>query len=151
MVVDFELKKVKAATVLSVRWKGSWSDARIRREFEGIAKWAKAHRLRTGQWFFREPGERRWEVAIEVFGKSRGEGRIHRRRWEASWVAQVRFDPDQVSPRVVYHGLSDWLRWRRKDKTIKRAGVYREVYPGNPWSSPAAWRGTAVQVVVRKK
>lgn len=151
MVVDFRFGKAKAASVVSVRWKGAWSDARIRKEFEGLARWASERRLRTGRWFFVEPSERTWEVAIEVRGKVRGAGRVHLRRWPASDVAEVQFDPDEVSPRVVYHGLSDWLRWRRKDKTIARAGQYREVYTANPWKNPAAWHAMTVQVVVRKR
>jgi hypothetical protein len=50
---------------------------------------------------------------------------------------------------VVYHGVTDWLRWRRKEKEIKGVGAYREVYQGNPWSDRKAWSHTEIQVVVR--
>jgi hypothetical protein len=61
----------------------------------------------------------------------------------------VRFDPTVVSPRVVYHGLSDWLRWQRKEKKIRSVVSYREIYEGNPWKDKRAWSRTEVQFVVR--
>lgn len=151
MVVDFSLRKAKAAQVASVRWTGPWNESRIRKEFEAVDRWLAGRGRSRGRWFFLEPSERTWEVAIEFRGRMRGEGRIHVRKLPAADVAEVRFDPDAVSARVVYHGLTDWLRWRRKDKTIRRAGAYREVYDGNPWTRPAAWKHMAVQVVVTKK
>ncbi len=148
--MDFRFGRAKAAKVVAVRWVGPWNEARIKRELEGVGRWAKAHKLRTGRWFFQQPRERTWEVAVEVFGRARPEGRMTRRTYKASAVAEVRFDPEQVSPRVVYHGLTDWLRWRRKEGTIRRAGIYREVYEDNPWKNPKAWHDTLVQVVVHK-
>ena len=150
MVVDFALGRAPAANVVTVRWKGPWNERRIRKEFESLARWAADHKLRTGRWIFLEPGERKWQVAIEVRGKAPTGGRIRRQHLPASSVARVVFNPDEVSPRVVYHGLTDWLRWRRKDKTIRRVGAYREVYQGNPWKDPRAWHRTAVEVVVHK-
>jgi hypothetical protein len=46
--------------------------------------------------------------------------------------------------------VTDWLRWRKKDKTIRSVGMYREVYDGDPWREPRAWAHTDVQIVVRK-
>jgi len=124
VTVDFVLKRAPAYRVASVRFTGPYKETRIRSEWEGVARWAKAHGLRTGKWFFSEDGagpRYRFEVAIEVRGKAKSDGKVHLRTFAASPIASVRFDPDVVSARVVYHGLSDWLRWRKKDKTIKRA------------------------------
>jgi effector-binding domain-containing protein len=68
----------------------------------------------------------------------------------SSTVATVTFDPDKVSPRVIYHGLVDWLRQREKAGEYKEAGPYREVYLGDPWSSKRAWAHTQVQVPVKR-
>jgi len=150
VVVDFELKHAKAADVISVKWKGPWDEKQIRKRFEGLAKWADARGVRTGRWFFLEPGERAWEVALEVKGRVKGDGRVRRKRFKAATVASVVFDPDAISPRVIYHGITDWLRWRKKDRTIKSIGAYREIYDANPWTNPKAWAKTNIQVVVKK-
>lgn len=149
MAVDFAFQRVAAMRVITRTWTGAWSDARIRREFEQLAAWATSRRVATGRWLFMEPGTRRWTVAVEVKGKVRGDGRVRVRTLPATRVASVTFDPDVVSPRVMYHGLNDWLRWRRKDHEIKAVGASREVYPGNPWKDAKAWSRTQVQFVVR--
>jgi effector-binding domain-containing protein len=150
MVVDFKIKRAPAYRVASISWKGPWNERRIRAQFDRVAKWARKSGLRTGKWIFREPGTRAWEVSIEVRGAARPEGPIRLRTLPASAVACVVFDPDVVSPAVVYHGVTDWLRWRKRDKTIRAVGSYREVYDGDPWRQPKAWARTEVQVVVRK-
>ncbi len=76
-------------------------------------------------------------------------GAVHLRTLPATRVASVVFDPEVVSPAVVYHGLTDWLRWRKKDKKIQRVVSYREVYRGNPWKDKSAYSRTDVQFVVR--
>jgi hypothetical protein len=149
MVVDFEFKRAPAWTVATVAWTGPWKDERIRSEFEKLAGWAKSKRLRTGKWIFMETSSRHFRVAIEVRGKARGEGKVHLRKLPASRVAAIVFDPEELSPRVAYHGMNDWLRWRRKEKEIKSAGAYREVYTGNPWSDAKAFAHTEIQVLVR--
>jgi effector-binding domain-containing protein len=150
MTVDFVLKKTPSLHVAAIRWTGPYSDRQIQRRFEEVEKWARARGLRTGRWVFREPGSRVWDTAIEVRGKARSEGRVKVRTLPAATVASVRFDPNVVSPRVVYHGLSDWLRWQRKEKEIRSVVSYREVYEGNPWKDKRAWSRTEVQFVVRK-
>lgn len=150
MTVDFVLKKSPAIRLAAIRWKGSYREREIQRRFQEVEKWAKVHRLRTGRWVFREPGSNLWDVGIEVRGVARSEGRVKVRKLPAATVASVTFDPDVVSPRVVYHGLSDWLRWQRKEKEIRSVLSYREVYSGNPWKDPRAWSKTEVQIVVRK-
>lgn len=148
--VDFVLKRAPAYRVACVSWKGPYKERRIQSEFEGIARWAAGHGVRTGKWIFVEPNERKWMVCVEVRSKAKSSGRVRLRTLRASHVASVVFDPEKVSPRLVYHGLTDWLRWRRKDKTIKSVRSSREVYSGNPWKDSRAWSNTDVQFLVRK-
>ncbi len=153
MAVDFAIKRAPAFRVASIRFTGPYQEKRIRSEWESIAGWAKSHGLRTGKWFFIEEddGPRyKFEVAIEVRGKAKGDRKVHLRTFPASPIASVTFDPDVVAARVVYHGLSDWLRWRKKGKTIKRARTWREVYNGNPWKDARAWSHAEIQVTVSK-
>ena len=153
MVVDFALKRAPKYRVASVRFVGPYQESRIRSEWENLAKWAKARGLRTGKWFFSEDGagpRYKFEVAIEVRGAARGDKKVRMRTFPASPIAPVTFNPEQISARVIYHGLSDWLRWRKKDKSIKRARSWREVYDGNPWSDPKAWSRAEIQVLVTK-
>ena len=149
MTVDFEFKKMPKFRVVTASWKGPWNEKRIQKEFETLEKWAKAHKVRTGRWVFMEPGDRQWTVGLEVQGNVKGTGGVKVRSFPAARVAQAAFDPDVVAPRVIYHGLTDWLRWRKKDKEIRSAGAYREIYPGNPWRDKSAWAATTIQVVVR--
>ncbi len=151
MTIDFAWERTPRRTVVAYRWKGPWSDRRIRREFERIANWARSAGHRTGAWIFLEPAERTWEVAVEVRGRPRPPAPLRPRTLPAATVGHVVFDPEVVSPRIVYHGLSDWLRARRKDGTIRSIGPSREVYAGNPWTRRSAWSRTDVQFVVRKR
>jgi effector-binding domain-containing protein len=148
--VDFEFARSPALRVASIAWSGPWNERKIRAQFERVDAWARRAKVRTGRWVFREPGARRWVVGIEVKGAVRGEGPIRVRSFPASAVARVIFDPDAVSPRVVYHGLSDWLRWRKREHEVKSVGTSRELYSGNPWRDPRAWARTEVQVLVRR-
>jgi effector-binding domain-containing protein len=150
VVVDFKIKRAPRYRVATIAWKGPWNERRIRSQFDRISKWAARSGVRTGKWIFREPGTRAWEVSIEVRGAPRSEGPIRIRTLPGATVACVCFDPNVVSPAVVYHGVSDWLRWRKRDKTIRSVGTYREVYDGDPWRNPKVWARTEVQVVVRK-
>jgi len=149
MTVDFGFKRAPKMRIASVHWKGPWNDARIRREFESVARWIRAHDLPAGRWVFLEPATREWRVGIEVRGRVRGEGRVRIHTLPATRVASVTFDPDVVSPRVVYHGLNDWLRWRKKDRQISRVVSTREVYSNNPWTDRQACARTEIQYVVR--
>ncbi len=153
MTVDFAIKRAPKYRVASIRWVGPYQEKRLRSEWDALAKWAKANSLRTGKWFFSEDGmgpRYKFEVAIEVSGKAKSEGKIHLRTLAASPIATVTFNPEEVSARVIYHGLNDWLRWRKKDKTIKRVRTYREVYSGNPWKDAKAWSKAEIQVLVSK-
>jgi DNA gyrase inhibitor GyrI len=150
MTVDFGLVKSPRLRVATIAWSGPWNEAKIRAQFRRVERWARAQRVRTGRWVFREPGERRWAAGIELLGKAKGSGGIRVRTLPAVTVARVVFDPEAVAPRLVYHGLSDWLRWRRRDKTIRAVVSTREIYPGDPWTDRKAWARTEVQFVVRK-
>jgi effector-binding domain-containing protein len=149
MAVDFAFKRTPKYRVAYIAWKGPWKDATIRRNFEKVAKWAKDRGYGPGLWIFREPGERTWETGVVVSARARAEGAVRLRTIPATRVASVVFDPDVVSPAVVYHGLTDWLRWRKKEKKIQRVVSYREVYRGNPWKDKSAYAHTDVQFVVR--
>jgi effector-binding domain-containing protein len=149
MTVDFVLKKTTSLRLATIRWTGPYSEATIRKRFAEVEKWARAHKVRTGRWVFREPGARQWDVGIEVRGPARSQGRVKVRTLPPATVASVTFDPEVVSPRVVYHGLSDWLRWRRKEKKVRSVLSSREVYPRDPWKNAQAWAKTEVQFVVR--
>ncbi|HII39872.1 MAG TPA: GyrI-like domain-containing protein [Thermoplasmata archaeon] len=153
MVVDFAIKRAPKCRVASVSFVGPYKESRIRTEWEELAQWAKAHGLKTGKWFFMEEGSGpryHFQVAIEVRGPAKSDKKVRIRTLPASPIATVTFNPDEVSARVVYHGLNDWLRWQRKDKLIKRARSWREAYTGNPWKDPRAWSHTEIQVLVSK-
>jgi len=150
MSVDFVIKKAPAYRVASIRWKGPWSDAAVRRKFGEVLGWARRQHLTTGKWIFREPAERSFEVAVEVRGPAKSDRKVRIRTFPAGSVASVVFDPKVIEPRVVYHGLSDWLRWQRKEGTLRSVGDYREVYSGDPWTDAKAYARTEVQYTVRK-
>jgi DNA gyrase inhibitor GyrI len=160
MTVDFQIRKAPEYKVATHTLTGAWpGDRALRAEFEKVAAWAKEKGFRTGKWFFREFGDDetpdakwRWEMGVEIRGSrpARGGKGIVIRTLPSSPVAAVTFDPDEVSPRVIYHGLADWLRSRQKAGEYKEAGPYREVYPANPWSSKRAWAHTQIQVPVKR-
>src|SRR5437867_3231866 len=153
VAVDFAIKTTPKYRVVSVRFVGPFNERRIRSEWERLAKWAKTKRLNTGKWFFSEEDAGkayRFDLSIEVRGHVKGEGKVRVRTFPASPIATVTFDPDVVAARVIYHGLSDWLRWRKKDKAIKRTRTWREVYSGNPWTDKRDWSHTEIQVLVSK-
>jgi hypothetical protein len=151
MLVDFTYKRSKAFTAATVSWKGSWSDKRTRSEFEGLAAWLAQRKVRAGRWIFLESSDAKtFVVGIEVLGRVQGEGGVRLRKFPATTVASVTFDPDAISPRVVYHGVTDWLRSQKRDHEIKGVGAYRELYSGNPWKDAKAWASAEVQVIVKK-
>lgn len=153
MVVDFQIRKAPAYRLATSTLRGSWPEDRtLRSEFEKVSEWAKGKGIKTESWLFREFSGRRWEVGVEIraSGPVRGDEGISIVSLPSSTVASVTFDPDQISPRVIYHGITDWLRWRRKEGEYRVSGPYREVYQGNPWKSEAAWAHTQIQVPVKK-
>ncbi|MGI0079759.1 MAG: GyrI-like domain-containing protein [Nitrososphaerales archaeon] len=155
--MDFEIKRTPGYNVASMRYVGPYKDNILRKEFELIASWARKSKLGTGKWFFYEldgpnkpASKRRWDACIEIRGKARPGDKIRLKKIRAATVACVKFDPDQVSARLVYHGLESWLKWRRKYGEYKESGATREVYSGNPWTSKSAWASTEIQIPVRK-
>lgn len=149
MTVDFKFRRAPAYRAAVISWKGAWSDARVRAKFYTVARWARAHGLRTGSWLFFEPDERSFMVGIEVQGKAKSDGAVRIKKFPSTRVASVVFDPDVISPAVVYHGVTDWLRWRKKERKVRSVGTYREVYTDDPWRNKRAYARTEVQVVVR--
>ncbi|MCI4349403.1 MAG: hypothetical protein L3J93_04210 [Thermoplasmata archaeon] len=150
MVVEFKLKRSAGGRFATLSRAGGWKEDNLRSEFRTLVRWANENRLRTGRWMFLHPSERRWTAALEIRGTANPSGAIRLRTLPAESVASVVFDPAVVSPGIVYHGLNDWLRWRKKDKTIRRVVTSREVYSGDPWTKPAAWAHADVQYVVRR-
>jgi DNA gyrase inhibitor GyrI len=150
MVVDFALKQAPRFRVASIVRIGPWKADNLRTEFGELVRWAAKQQVRTGRWIFLERESHRWEACLEIKGQAKAEGRVRLKTLPPTWVARVIFDPDQVSSRVVYHGLSDWTRWRRKDGEIKSVASVREIYTGDPWKDKEAWASCEVQFVVRK-
>ncbi len=155
MTVDFAVKRVSGCTVASLSRVGPWKEDNLREEFNRLVRWARKRRVRTGRWFFYEhdgpgAGRRRWEACLEIKGKTEPEGRIRVKKLPAETVAHIVFDPKLVSARVIYHGLSDWIRWRLRYREFKGTGATREVYDGNPWTDRHAWAKADVQVIIRK-
>ncbi len=155
MVVDFVVKRTPAYIVASIKRIGPWRNDMWRKELSQLEKWAKKKKLRTGKYLLYEldgvGNRRRWETCIEIKGRARSEGRVKVKKLSAGTVVSVRFNPEKVSPRLVYHGLGDWVKWRLKDKTFKKVGASREVYSGNPWKKPWAWARTEIQMLVKRK
>jgi DNA gyrase inhibitor GyrI len=150
MTVDFTLKRVPAVSVATITRVGPWKSDNLRAEFRELTRWATKQGLRTGRWIFYERARNRWDACLQVRGHPRAEGRIRLRRLPAVDVAAVRFDPELVSSRIVYHGLRDWTRWRKRSGEIKAVLAVREVYPGDPWGVADAWSRCEVQFLVRR-
>jgi hypothetical protein len=150
MVVEFSIKRVPKFRVASIVRVGPWKEDNLRSEFRELTAWARGQEVRTGRWIFFERDRNRWEACLELKGPAEVGGRVRLKTLPPTWAACVTFDPDAVSSRVVYHALNDWLRWRRKDGTIKSVTGVREVYDGDPWASRKAWAHCTVQFLVRK-
>jgi effector-binding domain-containing protein len=150
MVVDFEVRKAPSFTVASITRNGPWKEDNLRSEFRELTRWAAKRGVPTGRWIFYHKGDHRWEACLEIRGKAKATGRIRLKTLPATYVARCIFNPEAIADRVIYHGLSDWTRWRRRYKEIKSVGGSREVYSGDPWSDAQAWEHCEVQFLVRK-
>ena len=150
MVVDFELRRAPSYRVAAIGRVGPWKEDNLRAEFRTLVAWAKKEGVRTGRWIFAHRIDDRWEACLEVRGRAKPAGRIRLKTLPATYVARCVFDPDAVADRVIYHGLSDWTRWRRRDQEIRSVGGSREVYSGDPWTDARAWAHCEVQFLVRK-
>lgn len=156
MTVDIRLKRVPAYKVASILRVGSYKSNMLRSEFSQLVKWANQRKLRTGKWmlyFIDEPGgarpmnRLRSEACLQIKGNAKSEGRIKVKTLPAQNVASVTFNPDKVSPHLVYSGIYGWLRYSGFKDTTQG----REVYNGNPWRNPRAWANAEVQVPAKKK
>ena len=160
MTVDIVVRKEPSYNVIAKAHVGSYSgDDMLRDEFDALMKWARKNGAKTGKWFFYElddldtPDEiRKWEACIEVkaMPKVKLPRDIVSKELPAQLVASVTFDPDKVSPRLVYHGVEGWLKWRTKFREFEEAGPTREVYLGDPWTNKKAWAKVDIQVPVRR-
>jgi DNA gyrase inhibitor GyrI len=156
MVADIKVKQAPSYTVASLIHYGPHGPNMFRAEFNNLVKWAKRKKLRTGKWIMRwldEPDDKpaskvRSEACLEIKGKARLEGKIRIKKLAKHTVASVVFDPEKVSPRLVYSGIYGWLRWSDFEATRSPA---REVYSGNPWTNPSAWANAEVQVPVKRR
>jgi DNA gyrase inhibitor GyrI len=158
LVVDLRTKNEPSSTVVCLTYVGPYTgDDMMRPEFEELVKWAKKRKLRTGRWFFYEidgpetpEKKRRWEACIEVNRKVRTGGKFSIKKLPAQTVVYVRFNPDDVSPRLVYHGIGGWLEWIKNEGKYEDAGSWREVYTDNPWTNAKAWARMEVQAGINK-
>jgi effector-binding domain-containing protein len=138
-------------------------DNMLRKEFTKLVSWVKKNKVEIGKWFFYEldgpetPSDRRrWETCLEIKGgkakisKLKPENGIQLKELQSQNVASVTFNPEEVSARLVYHGLECWLQWRKKYDELEEDGPTREVYIGDPWTNNEAWTRAEVQVPVRE-
>jgi len=142
------IKEVPAVKVVAFTWRGPHSDKRIRRELERLAKWAKKRSIPTGNWYFLEPGERHWEVAIELKGRVVRRGKARVRTLRPSRVLYLRYNPDKVDLEALWKRLMKQVDDLRKSGRFTRAGIYREVYRANPWTTPSEWARMESQIVI---
>ncbi len=155
MVVDIKTKRAPRYTVASIRRVGPYSSNMLRAEFGRLLGYAKKRRLRTGKWFLYfldEPGSRparklRSEACLEIRGKAKPYGKVKVKRLPRQTVLSVTFNPNKVSPMLVYSGLYGYLRFAG----FREAGPSREVYVGSPWTNPRAWANAEVQLPVKRK
>ena len=156
MVVDIKVRQAPSYTVACLIHYGPHGPNMFRTEFDQLAKWAKKNKLETGKWIMRwldeygsKPASKvRSEACLEIKGKTRTEGKVTIKKFPKHTVLSVTFDPEKVSPRLVYSGLYGWLRSSDFEATDSPP---REVYSGNPWMNASAWANAEVQVPVKKR
>jgi effector-binding domain-containing protein len=156
MVVDIKVKGTPSYKVASIERSGGEGSEPLRREFQELEKWAKKSKVKTGKYFCyfyeagRTPDRYRFVACLEIRGKPKPEGKIKIQELPKLTVASVKFNPEKVTPRLVYNGVYGWLS--ENDEGYKTAGSFsREVYPGNPWTSSWAWARAEIQVPAEKK
>lgn len=156
MTVDIKIKNVPSLTVASLIHYGPHGPNMFRSEFDQLVKWSKKNKVRTGKWIMRwldDPGSKpakrtRSEACLEIKGKAKMEGKIMIKRFPKHTVLSVTFDPEKVSPRLVYSGVYGWLRYSDYEATDSAP---REVYTGNPWTNARVWANAEVQVPVKRR
>jgi effector-binding domain-containing protein len=162
MVVDFEIIKAPEIRVASLVRQGPWtSENMMRPYFSKIRTWAMKNKLKTGRWIITESGgptaekpvfEASLEINKNLKIKERVEDKIKIQVLPSTTVVRVKFNPELVSSRLVYHGLESWLEWRKRYGEYSRSKTFwsREIYPDDPWKSKAAWQNAEVQVPISK-
>jgi effector-binding domain-containing protein len=153
MRVDIVRKKAPSYRVASIVHIGPWKPGILRPEFGELARWAKREGVPTGQWIFLERVGHRWEAGLEIRGPRRvqGSGRIRVKTLPATPVASIRFDPEAISSRIVYHALHDHVRRLVKDREVRSLAGHRELYRGDPWKDSNAWSQCEVQFLLRAR
>ena len=155
MAVDIEIKRTPSYKVAYLVRVGSGSSEPLRREFQELERWAKKSRVKTGKYIFhffetgRTPDRYRFEACLEIKGNPKPEGEIKIRKLPQLTVARVRFNPEEISPRLVYSGIYGWLS--DNDDYRGSGGYSREIYSGNPWTHSQAWADIEVQVPATRK
>jgi len=156
MAVDIKVKSTPAYKVASLEKSGGMGSDPLRSEFKTLEKWAKKSKVKPGKYlcYFNEssrnPDKYRFEACLEIRGNPKPEGRIKIKEIPKLTVASVSFNPEKISPRLVYNGVYGWLK--ENDEGFREAGPFsREVYPGNPWTSSWAWNRAEIQVPAVKK
>jgi effector-binding domain-containing protein len=156
MAVDIKVKNTPAYNVASIEKTGGMGSEPLRSEFRELEKWAKKSKVKAGKYFCyfyevgRTPDKYRFEACLEIRGNPEPEGKIKIKELPKLKVASVSFNPEKISPRLVYNGVYGWLK--ENDEGYKEAGPFsREIYPGNPWTSSWAWTRAEIQVPAEKK
>lgn len=156
MVVQARLKNAPSYSVASLMHVGPYRPDMLRAEFSRLMSWAKKRKLRTGKWFayfHDEPGGRRpaskfrSEACLEIRGRAKPEGKIRIKKLPKQRVASVVFNPNQISPDLIYGGLYGWVQY----SGLRNAGPPREIYTSDPWKNARAWANVEVQMPVKRK
>jgi effector-binding domain-containing protein len=155
LVVDIIVKQTPSYKVASLERVGAEGSDPLRKEFSELVNWAKKNKVKTGRWIFyffeagRTPERYRFEACLEIRGNRKPEGKIKIKTLPKLTVASVKFNPEHVSPRLVYNGIYGWLD---DNETYKLAGSFsREIYFGNPWTNAWAWQRAEIQVPAERK
>jgi effector-binding domain-containing protein len=155
MATDIKVKSTPQYKVASLERTGGEGSDPLRREFQELEKWAKKSKVKTGSYlchFYesgRTPDRYRFEACLEIRGNPTPEGKIKIKELPKITVASVKFNPEKLSPRLVYHGIYGWLK--DNDEGYKAGSFSREVYPGNPWLNSWAWMRAEIQVPAEKR
>jgi DNA gyrase inhibitor GyrI len=155
LTVDIEIRRTPSYKVAWLERIGSGGSEPLRAEFNELEKWAKKLKVRKGKYIFhffeagRTPDRYRFEACLEIKGNPKPEGKIKIKKLPQLTVARVKFNPEEISPRLVYNGIYGWLR---ENDDYKASGGYsREIYVDNPWTSSQAWAQTEIQVPAARK
>jgi effector-binding domain-containing protein len=153
MLVDIVRKRTPSYRVASIVHIGPWKPGILRAEFGELTRWAKRAGIPAGQWIFLERIQHRWVACLEIRGRTTvtGSGRIRIRTLPAASVVSIRFDPEAISSRIVYHALHDHVRGMVREGEVRSLAGHRELYAGDPWRDSRAWSECEVQFLLRAR